>query len=93
MKHFDYMDLDAPCGNTRVNVEKDLKIQGYVVVNKITGERWGSCFDSTGGAKTSWHGEFVRSTGYPSRGMQHLKGIKFDDQDEYAIKPLIILDT
>jgi hypothetical protein len=68
-------------------------IQGYVIVNKETGQRWGSCFDSSGGAKTSWHGEFVRRTGYPSPHMRHLAGKKFDDQDEYVIKALVILES
>ena len=67
-------------------------IHGYVIVNKETGKRWGSCFDSTGGAKTSWHGEFCRRTGYPSSDMRHLKGLKFDEQDEYIIKALVILE-
>ena len=65
-------------------------IQGYVIVHKTTGQRWGSCFDTTGGAKTSWYGAFVRRTGNPPSEMKHLKGLKFDEQDEYIIKPLII---
>ena len=68
----------------------EIDIQGYVIVNKLTGKRWGSCFDSTGGAKTSWYGTFCRRTGYPPSEMKHLKGLKFDEQDEYIIKHLVI---
>jgi len=68
-------------------------IHGYVIISKETGERWGSCFDTTGGAKTSWHGTFCRRTGYPPSKLKHLVGKKFDEQDEYVIKPLVIYES
>lgn len=68
-------------------------IHGYVIISKETGERWGSCFDTIGGAKTSWHGTFCRRTGFPPSKLKHLAGKKFDDQDEYVIKPLVIYES
>lgn len=65
-------------------------IHGYVIVHKETGARWGSCYDSQTGAKTSWYGTFCRRSGWTSRELQHLKGKKFNEQTEYVIKPLII---
>lgn len=67
-------------------------IHGYVIIHKETGERWGSCFDTTGGAKTSWHGTFCRSTGYPPYDMKEFKGVRFDEQSTYVIKPLVIYE-
>lgn len=88
MKYFDYMD--EPCSNTAQNIERQIDVQGYVIISKLTGKRWGSCFDSKTGAKTSWYGEFVRRTGYPPNDTKHLKGLKFDEQDEYIIVPLVL---
>lgn len=88
MKCFDY--LDQPCSNPYAVIEKQIDVQGYVIISKFTGKRWGSCFDSKTGAKTSWYGQFVRRTGYPPSDMKHLVGLKFDEQDEYIIVPLVL---
>lgn len=64
-------------------------IQGYVIVHKETGERFGSCYDSVSGAKSSFYSFTRRSARHYSE-YKHLAGKKFNDQDEYLIKPLII---
>ena len=66
-------------------------IQGYVIVHNETGERLGGCYDSVTGAKTSFYSYCRRSAMY-SKSDRHLVDKKFNDQSEYVIKPLVILE-
>lgn len=81
---------DNVCGNPYVIPEKEIDIQGYVIINKFSGERWGSCYDSKTGAKTSWYGAFCRRTGYPPQNLAHFKGVRFDEQDTFILVPLVL---
>ncbi|MNU39022.1 hypothetical protein D3C71_277080 [compost metagenome] len=67
-------------------------IQGYVIVHKETGERFGDCYDSIGGAKASWCHAF-RSEWRVTAKLRHLVKTKFDAQSEFVIKPLVILES
>jgi len=64
-------------------------IQGCVIVNKETGERFGGCYDSMSGAKTSFN-SFTRRSASHYQEYRHLTGKKFNNQDEFVIKPLVI---
>ena len=66
-----------------------MDIQGYVIVHKENGERFGDCYGSIGGAKSSWHHAMKFEWRVPVK-LRHMAGVKFDDQTEYVIKPLII---
>lgn len=66
-------------------------IQGYVIIHNEIGERLGGCYDSMTGAKTSFYSYTHRSARY-SKNDKHLAGKKFNDQDDYVIKPLVILE-
>lgn len=65
---------------------KEPDIHGYVIVHKITGERWGQCFSSKGGAKKSYNDRIRDNNRY-----KEVQDSLFDAQTEYAIKPLVIL--
>ena len=61
----------------------DRPTHGYVIVNGVTGARYGQVYSSKGGAKSSYnHRSEVRWHGAP----------KFDDQTEYLLKRLVIAD-
>ena len=61
----------------------DKSTQGWVIVHKETGERRGSCYASTGGAKNSYNAAY--SVGWR-------REPKFNDQSEYVLKRLVIAD-
>ncbi len=63
---------------------KDERTHGYVIINKETGERWGQCFHSKGGAALSYNAHFNNQW----RGDRH----KFKDQDVYVLKRLVVAD-
>jgi len=65
-------------------------IQGYVIVHKETGERWGDCYASQTGAKTSWRHAMRDYWIAHSLEMKRFYKTGFNDQDIYVIKPLII---
>lgn len=56
-------------------------IQGYIIINTKTGMRWGSLYESTSGAKSSFNS------------WSKYKGFTFNEQTEYVIKPLVIYDV
>ena len=64
-----------------------MDIQGYVIVHKETGERWGGLYNSSRGAVSSWN---------THRGIQDYnlfeRKINFNEQDVYTVKPLVIYD-
>lgn len=56
--------------------------QGWIIVNNLTGERWGQTFTSKGGAANSF---------YARRGSHGCK-VRFRDQSEWVLKRLVIAD-
>lgn len=63
-------------------VEPD--IHGYVIVSKLSGERWGSVYQSIGGAKNSYN-KVERD-----RRFYQEDCVLFDKQEEYEIQPLVL---
>lgn len=63
-----------------------MDIHGYVIVHKITAERWGQVFNSIGGAKSSYNSNAKQRYFYGH------ECVLWDAQKEYEIKPLIIWD-
>lgn len=63
------------------------RIEGYCIINKLTGERWGGLYESEQGAILSFNG--MRT------GKQHPsfeRKMKFKDQDIFEIKPLFLTE-
>lgn len=63
----------------------DERTHGYVIINKETGDRWGQLFHSKSGASSSYNNHFNR----PWKGeLRH----KFNEQDVYVLKRLVVAD-
>jgi len=63
----------------------DHRTHGYVIIHKETGERWGQCFHSKGGAALSYNNHF-------NRAWKNEERHKFKDQDVYVLKQLVVRD-
>jgi hypothetical protein len=67
------------------------RIEGWCIVEKATGMRFGGLYESEGGAKASWW-QMAKRDWYMPSDMRHLAGKKFDQQDEYILQPLVLLE-
>ena len=63
------------------------RIEGYCIINKLTGERWGGLYESERGAVASFN---------TSSGIQDYdlfpKKMKFKDQDIFIVQPLVLIE-
>lgn len=69
-----------------------MNIQGYIIVEKATGERFGSLYESEAGAKSSWW-SFAKRPKHVSSKWYEFFNKKFDQQDKYVLKALVISET
>lgn len=63
------------------------RVVGYCIIDRETGERWGDLYESQGGAKSSFN-SWVRQRNYYKGSDQP----KFNDQSQYVIKEVWLLD-
>lgn len=63
------------------------RIEGCCIINKLTGERWGSLYESERGAVAS----FNTSSGIQDYNL-FTKKMKFKDQDIFIVQPLVLIE-
>lgn len=63
------------------------RIEGYCIINRLTGERWGSLYKSERGAVAS----FNTSSGIQDYNL-FTKKMKFKDQDIFIVQPLVLIE-
>lgn len=63
------------------------RIEGYCIINRLTGERWGSLYESERGAVAS----FNTSSGIQDYNL-FTKKMKFKDQDIFIVQPLVLIE-
>jgi hypothetical protein len=63
------------------------RIEGYCIINRLTGERWGSLYESERGAVAS----FNTSSGIQDYDL-FTKKMKFKDQDIFILQPLVLIE-
>ena len=62
------------------------KVYGYVIINKETGEQWGTTYASKQGAALAYNSHFNSSWNYS--GNRH----KFVDQDVWVRRELVLAE-
>lgn len=63
------------------------RIEGWCIINKLTGERWGSLYETERGAVCS----FNTASGIQNYDL-FTKKMKYKDQDVYIVQPLILIE-
>lgn len=66
-------------------MSKDERTHGYVIIDTETGDRWGQCYHSKSGATNSFNSA-ARSS------YSTLAGLKFQTQNRYVLKELVVRD-
>lgn len=70
-------------------------IYGWVIINKETGERAGTrskVFETKNSAGAGFY-QWTKRLGWGHSTYIHLKDKKLSEQDEFEIKPLVILES
>ena len=62
------------------------RIEGWVIIDSRSGERWGGLYETERGAVSSWN----TSRFYKDWDLWQKK-VKFHDQDVYILQPLLLL--
>lgn len=63
------------------------RIEGYCIINKLTGQRWGGLYESEQGAILSFN---TMRTGKQHPSFE--RKMKFKDQDIFIVQPLVLIE-